>query len=86
MITSVRDGMNTTSMEYTICQAGVDGGLNPLILSEFTGVRWPESSSSSWLTCALQVTASMKSAVKVNPWDLGVRLPCLAPRLLGRAF
>ncbi|MBE7181128.1 MAG: trehalose-6-phosphate synthase [Terriglobus roseus] len=39
MITSVRDGMNTTSMEYTICQAGPDGGANPLILSEFTGVR-----------------------------------------------
>ncbi|KAI8453549.1 trehalose-phosphatase [Phakopsora pachyrhizi] len=51
VITSVRDGMNTTSMEYTICQKEFQ---NPLILSEFTGV-----------------TGSMKSAVKVNPWDLG---------------
>lgn len=51
VITSIRDGMNTTSMEYTICQ---EENKNPLILSEFTGV-----------------TGSMKSAVKVNPWDLG---------------
>ncbi|KAG0140060.1 hypothetical protein CROQUDRAFT_665689 [Cronartium quercuum f. sp. fusiforme G11] len=35
VITSVRDGMNTTSMEYTICQKEYK---NPLILSEFTGV------------------------------------------------
>ncbi|EGG10551.1 family 20 glycosyltransferase, partial [Melampsora larici-populina 98AG31] len=35
VITSVRDGMNTTSMEYTICQKEFK---NPLILSEFTGV------------------------------------------------
>lgn len=35
VITSIRDGMNTTSMEYTICQKE---GKNPLILSEFTGV------------------------------------------------
>lgn len=41
--------MNTTSMEYVLCQKDTH---NPLILSEFTGV-----------------TGSMKSAVKVNPWD-----------------
>ncbi|WAR61527.1 hypothetical protein PtB15_12B215 [Puccinia triticina] len=35
VITSIRDGMNTTSMEYTICQ---EENKNPLILSEFTGV------------------------------------------------
>ncbi|KAG0292977.1 threalose-6-phosphate phosphatase [Dissophora globulifera] len=34
LITSVRDGMNTTSLEYIMCQAE-NGG--PLILSEFTG-------------------------------------------------
>lgn len=55
VITSVRDGMNTTSMEYTICQKEFK---NPLILSEFTGV-----------------TGSMKAAIKVNPWDLGVSVP-----------
>lgn len=34
LITSVRDGMNTTSLEYVICQKGNNG---PLILSEFSG-------------------------------------------------
>jgi trehalose 6-phosphate synthase/phosphatase len=34
LITSVRDGMNTTSLEYVICQKGHYG---PLILSEFSG-------------------------------------------------
>jgi trehalose 6-phosphate synthase/phosphatase len=34
LITSVRDGMNTTSLEYVICQRENQG---PLILSEFSG-------------------------------------------------
>ncbi|KAK2616615.1 hypothetical protein QQS21_000438 [Conoideocrella luteorostrata] len=34
LITSVRDGMNTTSLEYIICQKDDSG---PLILSEFSG-------------------------------------------------
>ena len=34
LITSVRDGMNTTSLEYIVCQKGHYG---PLILSEFSG-------------------------------------------------
>src|SRR6185312_10970661 len=34
LITSVRDGMNTTSLEYIVCQKDNHG---PLILSEFTG-------------------------------------------------
>lgn len=34
LITSVRDGMNTTSLEYVICQRDTAG---PLILSEFSG-------------------------------------------------
>lgn len=34
LITSVRDGMNTTSLEYIICQRENNG---PLILSEFSG-------------------------------------------------
>ncbi|KAF2640255.1 alpha,alpha-trehalose-phosphate synthase-like protein subunit Tps2 [Massarina eburnea CBS 473.64] len=34
LITSVRDGMNTTSLEYVICQKENHG---PLILSEFSG-------------------------------------------------
>ena len=35
LITSVRDGMNTTSMEFIICQEQLKK--SPLILSEFTG-------------------------------------------------
>lgn len=34
LITSVRDGMNTTSLEYIVCQRENNG---PLILSEFSG-------------------------------------------------
>ncbi|KAH0609256.1 uncharacterized protein H6S33_012742 [Morchella sextelata] len=34
LITSVRDGMNTTSLEYVVCQKDKHG---PVILSEFTG-------------------------------------------------
>jgi len=34
LITSVRDGMNTTSLEYVVCQ---EGNYGPLILSEFSG-------------------------------------------------
>lgn len=34
LITSVRDGINTTSLEYVICQ---DGNQGPLIISEFSG-------------------------------------------------
>ncbi|TPX12619.1 uncharacterized protein E0L32_000796 [Thyridium curvatum] len=34
LITSVRDGMNTTSLEYVICQRETHG---PLIISEFSG-------------------------------------------------
>ena len=34
LITTVRDGMNTTSLEYVLCQQGHYG---PLILSEFSG-------------------------------------------------
>jgi trehalose 6-phosphate synthase/phosphatase len=45
LITSVRDGMNTTSMEYVICQKDNHG---PLILSEFSG-------TSGSLTSALHI-------------------------------
>lgn len=38
LITSVRDGMNTTSLEYVICQKEKH---SPLILSEFSGTAGP---------------------------------------------
>jgi trehalose 6-phosphate synthase/phosphatase len=50
IVTSIRDGMNTTSMEYVLCQAETK---NPLILSEYCGIA-----------------TSMRSAVRINPWDL----------------
>lgn len=45
LITSVRDGMNTTSMEYVVCQ---ENNYGPLILSEFSG-------TSGSLSAAIQV-------------------------------
>lgn len=36
LITPLRDGMNTTSMEYVICQDKTNK--SPLILSEFMGI------------------------------------------------
>lgn len=42
LITSVRDGMNTASLEYIVCQKGHYG---PLILSEFSGTAGNLSSA-----------------------------------------
>ncbi|OJJ61644.1 hypothetical protein ASPSYDRAFT_56871 [Aspergillus sydowii CBS 593.65] len=42
LITTVRDGMNTTSLEYIICQ---QDGHSPLILSEFSGTAGALSSA-----------------------------------------
>jgi trehalose 6-phosphate synthase/phosphatase len=56
LITSIRDGMNTTSHEFAVCQgSGVGdekGNWGPLILSEFTGTA-----------------GSLSAAMLVNPWD-----------------
>ncbi|KZT60964.1 glycosyltransferase family 20 protein [Calocera cornea HHB12733] len=46
LITPLRDGMNTTSMEFVICQQG--GKKSPVVLSEFMG-------TSGNMTAALQV-------------------------------
>ncbi|RLM01800.1 hypothetical protein CFD26_108651 [Aspergillus turcosus] len=42
LITTVRDGMNTTSLEYILCQQNTHG---PLILSEFSGTAGTLSSA-----------------------------------------
>ncbi|KAI9735908.1 MAG: threalose-6-phosphate phosphatase [Cirrosporium novae-zelandiae] len=42
LITSVRDGMNTTSLEYVVCQ---NGNYGPVILSEFSGTAGSLSSA-----------------------------------------
>lgn len=36
LITPLRDGMNTTSMEFVICQERA--GKSPIVLSEFMGI------------------------------------------------
>jgi trehalose 6-phosphate synthase/phosphatase len=36
LITPLRDGMNTTSMEFVICQQRT--GMSPIVLSEFMGI------------------------------------------------
>jgi hypothetical protein len=53
LITPLRDGMNTTCMEYVIAQAKTHQ--SPIILSEFMGI-----------------SPSLRDALQVNPWDLGV--------------
>ncbi|KAG6906205.1 hypothetical protein DXG01_015225 [Tephrocybe rancida] len=64
VITPLRDGMNTTSMEFVIAQnnasfsdaEGKDAGgkHSPLVLSEFMGI-----------------SKNMEDALLVNPWNLG---------------
>lgn len=62
VITPLRDGMNTTSMEYVIAQEeSARSSKNPnspapapLVLSEFMGI-----------------SSTMEDALQVNPWDLG---------------
>ncbi|KAG6864335.1 hypothetical protein C0991_010367 [Blastosporella zonata] len=64
VITPLRDGMNTTSMEFVIAQNHEDdasapsteggGKHSPLVLSEFMGI-----------------SKNMEDALLVNPWNLG---------------
>jgi trehalose 6-phosphate synthase/phosphatase len=56
LITSVRDGMNTMSYEWVVCQndkATSDNGPGVLILSEFCGTA-----------------GSLSGALHINPWDV----------------
>ncbi|KAL4882346.1 glycosyltransferase family 20-domain-containing protein [Aspergillus karnatakaensis] len=68
LITSVRDGMNTTSLEYIICQ---QKNHSPLILSEFSGTAGALSSAvhiNPWDTIgvaeALNKALTMSAAAK----------------------
>ena len=77
VITPLRDGMNTTSMEFVIAQER--SKKSPLILSEFMGI-------SSTMNEALQInpwnlsvricTASDRLAADINWVDRRLRLPC----------
>lgn len=72
LITSVRDGMNTTSLEYVICQKDNHG---PLILSEFSGTAesldsaitinpWDLAGVAAAIDKALRMTASERETLQ----------------------
>lgn len=74
LITSVRDGMNTTSLEYVVCQRD---GHGPLILSEFSGTAgslkdaihinpWDLSGVADAINYALTMTSEKKMAQHQN--------------------
>jgi trehalose 6-phosphate synthase/phosphatase len=71
LITSVRDGMNTTSLEYVVCQRDDHG---PLILSEFSGTAgslkdaihinpWDLTDVSNQINYALTMSEDKKTAM-----------------------
>jgi trehalose 6-phosphate synthase/phosphatase len=71
LITSVRDGMNTTSLEYVVCQRDDHG---PLILSEFSGTAgslkdaihinpWDLTDVSNQINYALTMSEGKKTAM-----------------------
>ena len=74
LITSVRDGMNTTSLEYIICQREAAG---PLILSEFSGTAgslkdaihinpWDLSGVAAQINNALTMSDEARHAMQRN--------------------
>jgi trehalose 6-phosphate synthase/phosphatase len=74
LITSVRDGMNTTSLEYVICQKDNHG---PLILSEFSGTAgslkhaihinpWDLSGVAAAINEALTISQEQKDVMHQN--------------------
>ena len=75
LITSVRDGMNTTSLEYVVCQRDDHG---PLILSEFSGTAgslkdaihinpWDLSGVAYQINVALSMSKDLKSVMHRSP-------------------
>jgi len=74
LITSVRDGMNTTSLEYVVCQKNDHG---PLILSEFSGTAgtlkdaihinpWDLTGVARSIQYALTMSTDKKTAMHLN--------------------
>ncbi|KAI1361550.1 trehalose-phosphatase [Xylaria arbuscula] len=74
LITSVRDGMNTTSLEYVVCQRDTHG---PLILSEFSGTAgslrdaihinpWDLSNVAKQINNALTMSPEMRQSMQSN--------------------
>ncbi|RYP07766.1 hypothetical protein DL764_002313 [Monosporascus ibericus] len=74
LITSVRDGMNTTSLEYVVCQRENAG---PLILSEFSGTAgslrdaihinpWDLTDVAHQINIALTMPEEMRTSMQEN--------------------
>ncbi|KAI0551012.1 trehalose-phosphatase [Xylaria curta] len=74
LITSVRDGMNTTSLEYVVCQRDTHG---PLILSEFSGTAgslrdaihinpWDLNNVAKQINNALTMSSDMRLSMQSN--------------------
>ncbi|KAI1195400.1 trehalose-phosphatase [Nemania serpens] len=74
LITSVRDGMNTTSLEYVVCQRDTHG---PVILSEFSGTAgslrdaihinpWDLTSVATQINNALTMSPELRQAMQTN--------------------
>jgi trehalose 6-phosphate synthase/phosphatase len=74
LITSIRDGMNTTSLEYVLCQRNSHG---PLILSEFSGTAgslkdaihinpWDFSDVAQQINNALTMSEDKKKAMHTS--------------------
>ncbi|KAI0099753.1 trehalose-phosphatase [Nemania sp. FL0031] len=74
LITSVRDGMNTTSLEYVVCQRDTHG---PVILSEFSGTAgslrdaihinpWDLTSVAQEINNALTMSPEMRQSMQSN--------------------
>ncbi|KAH6677861.1 trehalose-phosphatase [Plectosphaerella plurivora] len=77
LITSVRDGMNTTSLEYIVCQRDSHG---PLIISEFSGTAsnlkdaihinpWDLTGVANDIHRALVMSPEMRSAMQQNLYN-----------------
>ncbi|KAI0148565.1 glycosyltransferase family 20 protein [Xylariaceae sp. FL1272] len=77
LITSVRDGMNTTSLEYVVCQRDTRG---PLILSEFSGTAgslrdaihinpWDLSDVAKQINNALTMSAEKREAMQLSLYN-----------------
>lgn len=77
LITSVRDGMNTTSLEYIVCQKE---GHGPLILSEFSGTAgslsdaihinpWDLSGVAAKINNALIMSDEHRMAMQANLYN-----------------
>lgn len=86
LITSVRDGMNTTSLEYVIAQQGNYG---PLILSEFSGTAaslssaihinpWSFSGTAAAINAALKMSDEERKAQHEQLYKLVTSNPITA--------